>query len=755
MNPIAGVASLFFLSGFAGLIYEVSWLRMLDRAFGSTTYATSNILAIFMAGLAAGAWVSGRRAARLKSPLRAYGLIEMFLAAAALFSSWAAVQLPELFARLCPAASADSPAVVAVRSCLAFAILFPPTFLMGATFPVLCEFAARGRPRNASSLWNGTALLYGLNTLGAVCGVLISGFYALGAFGESVTVASAVAVNAAVGLLVTFAAYGRPPQPGRSAEAEPRGEDGGATARRIAWIMAVSGFCALAFEVIWTRMLILLLGTSVYGFSAMLIAYLTGIGGGSLIFSRWLSSLKKPERAFAFLLSAAGLLAGVTAEFYLALGLHRSNPAYLYTTIASRGDFLVLLGLSFCVVLPVTLVYGALFPLAVKIVDPSGSGRAVGRVYAANTLGCVLGPWIAGFILIPRLGTHGSLALLCVAQLLLGSLGLWKRGRRLIVWPLVAAAVLLVSAAARPDPFLQILSRRLERLIPGGTLAFHREGPSATVTGYRTPDGKTLLLINGIRVSATGDLGRVMIHLPLLLREAPKRVLVICLGAGNTLRAAVDHGMGVDVVEIEPEVLAAFPRIWPDWKDYLQKNGVRTHINDGRNFILTSRETYDVIIVDGSPPIYAAGTVNLYSREFVELAKARLGENGILALWVPLPCFTDDFWMIARNFTDAFAHTAAWMHRDLAGGVLLMGSQAPLDLDPKKLELRARRRGLLARAPWLDGGLLSPDHVISDETLRARAAAYPPVTDDMPRTEFPLPRFWRGQPLIVKPALLF
>ena len=752
---MAGIASLFFLSGFAGLIYEVSWMRMLDRAFGSTTYATSNILAIFMAGLAAGGWIAGRYAARLKSPLRAYGLVELALAAAALFSSWAVVQLPELFARLCPAASADSFSVILVRSALALAVLFPPTFLMGATLPVLCEYDSRRRSSAAPGRWSGAALLYGLNTLGAVCGVLISGFYALGAFGESLTVASAVAVNAAVGGIVILASFELTPEPARPAPPEAKAGGGAATASRIAGIMALSGFCALAFEVIWTRMLILLLGTSVYGFSAMLIAYLAGIGGGSLIFSRRLFSAKNPERVFAFLLSAAGLLAGVTAEFYLALGLHRSNPVYLYTAIGSKADFLALLALSFIVVLPVTLIYGALFPLAVKIVDPSGSGRAVGRVYAANTLGCVLGPWIAGFILIPRLGTHGSLALLCVAQLLLGSLGMWKRGRRFAVWPLIAAVVLLISAAARPDPFLQILSRRLERFMPGGAVAFHHEGPSATVTGFKSAEGRTLLLINGIRVSATGDLGRVMIHLPLLLRPAPKRVLVICLGAGNTLRAAVDHGMEVDVVEIEPEVLAAFPRIWPDWKDYLMKNGVRTHVNDGRNFILTSRETYDVIIVDGSPPIYAAGTVNLYTREFVELAKARLGENGILAMWVPLPCFLDDFWMIARNFTDAFPHTAAWLHPDIPGGALLMGSPAALDLDPKKLEARARERRLLERAPWLNGGLLSPVHVISDEKLRERAAHYPPVTDDMPRTEFPLPRFWRGQPLVVKPELLF
>jgi spermidine synthase len=202
--------------------------------------------------------------------------------------------------------------------------------------------------------------------------------------------------------------------------------------------------------------------------------------------------------------------------------------------------------------------------------------------------------------------------------------------------------------------------------------------------------------------------------------------------------------------------VAAFSALWPDHEAYLRHAGTRVIVNDGRNFLLTSRERYDAVIVDGTPPIYSAGTVNLYAREFVGLARRRLTPSGMLALWVPLPCFDSDFGMILRNFTDAFPHTLVWQQpRTNLPGVLLLGSQAPFDLDPKAVDRRARERGLAAANPWLSGGLLAPGRVIGDAKLRQIAAAYPLVTDDRPGTEFPLPRFLERAPLRRTPESLF
>jgi spermidine synthase len=217
----------------------------------------------------------------------------------------------------------------------------------------------------------------------------------------------------------------------------------------------------------------------------------------------------------------------------------------------------------------------------------------------------------------------------------------------------------------------------------------------------------------------------------------------------------VDHHVAVDMVELEPEVVSAFRALWPDHEAYLHHAGVRVMVNDGRNFVLTSRESYDVVIVDGTPPIYSAGTVNLYSREFVDLARRHLTPTGMLALWVPLPCFDSDFGMILRNFTEVFPHTVAWQQPGSGlPGVLLLGSQSPFDLDPKAVDRRARERDLAAGNPWLNGGLLAPGRVIGEARLRQISAGYLEVTDDRPGTEFPLPRFLERAPLRRTPESL-
>ncbi len=732
--PPLFVLALFFFSGFSCLIYEVVWLRMLVRVFGSTTFATSNVLAIFMAGLAAGAWLAGSRARRLGSPLRAYGAVELVQALAACAATWGALRLPGLISGLALHGPADSFAVAATRSAFSFAVLIVPTVCMGASLPLLAEHLER-----SDTARDRLALLYGVNTLGAVLGVLWTGFYSLGAWGETRTAAGAVVLNLLVG---AAALAGAGPAPRSEETAVPAPTPGGGG---IVWLMAGSGFCALALEVVWTRMMILLLGTSVYAFSAMLASYLIGIGAGSLLCARWLRSPRDLRAAFSSLQVLAALLIAGTFEVYHAQGLLRTHPSYLYSPLQSSGDFLALFGSSLSVVVPVTLVYGMLFPLAAAILDERGSGDAAGRLYAWNTLGSVAGSLACGFLLIPRLGTRGTLYTLCAAHVGLGALASPPGRRRRTA--ALAGAVIAALAWSRPDPFLRIIEARFANW-PGGRVLFHQEGLASTVTGYRAARGETLLLINGIIVSGKGDHGRLMAHLPLALRPDPRRALVICLGVGNTFRSAVEHGVAVDLVELEPEVAASFARLWPDHAAYTGRPGVRMYVNDGRNFLLTARDAYDAVIVDGTPPVFSAGTVNLYSREFVTLAKGRLSGDGILALWVPLPCFESDFASIARNFTSAFPHTLAWAQPGARNtGILLMGSDAPLGEDPDAVTRRAKARGLQAANPWLGADLLAPALVVGDARLRALAASAAEVTDDRPGTEFPLGRFLRKTPL--------
>jgi len=748
----AAILTLFFLSGFSGLIYEVVWLRMLVRAFGSTTFATSTILAVFMFGLAAGAWLGGRRSSNSPVPLRAYAVIELGLAATATLATWACRYLPNLVATLLSEQDAASARVIIVRASLCFFVLIVPTLLMGASLPLLAQQFSEIRHRG----WDRAALLYGVNTVGAVIGVIYAGFIAIGALGEIGTAAIAVAINAAVGVMALALARRASVPATRPIQTE---EETPAVAtplsRGILWLAALSGFCALALEVLWTRMLVLLLGTSVYAFSAMLACFLVGIGLGSLVSARWTAPGRLRGSIFCALQVAAGLLAAATFELYRSQGMVRLDEAYLYSPIQSASDFLALFGLGAGIIIPVTLLYGMMFPLAIRIADSRAAGTSVGSVYAFNTVGSVLGSLACGFVLIPLLGTRDTLYLICLVHIGLGLVAAYLDRAALMKKVALAAFVPVIALPfLRPDPFFEIIQARLTQRSPGKVI-FHEEGSSATVTAYAGRND-TVVVINGILVSGVGALGSVMADIPLLLQARPERALVICLGAGNTFRAALEHNVAVDLVELEPQVIASFAKLWPDSRAYTERPGARIVVNDGRNFLLTSASKYDAVVVDGSPPIYSAGTVNLFTQEFVELVKAHLTPTGIFALWVPLPSFESDFWMIARNMTDTFPHTLAWaVPNSPLKGFLLMGSNAPFGTDPSVITQRMVDRKRMNATQLLNGRLFAPGRLISDTKLRTMSARYPNVTDERPYTEFPLPAFLEGAPLLLDSAFAF
>lgn len=749
---------LFFLSGFSGLIYEVVWLRMLVRAFGSTTFATSTILAVFMFGLAGGAWLGGRRSRSAPVPLRSYAIIELSLAVAAGLATWACRYLPNLVATLLSEQDAASAPVIVLRASICFLVLVVPTLLMGASLPLLAHQFSQTRDRG----WDRAALLYGVNTVGAVIGVLYAGFLAIGAIGETGTAAIAVATNAAVGIMALALARRAGATAARSTQAEDEAtadldEPNAVTSlsRRIVWLVALSGFCALALEVLWTRMLILLLGTSIYAFSAMLASFLVGIGLGSLVSARWTVPGRLRGSTFCALQVAAGLLAAATLELYLRQGMARLDEAYLYSPIQSASDFLALFGLSAGIILPVTLLYGMMFPLAIRIADSRATGTSVGTIYTFNTVGSVLGSLACGFVLIPALGTRNTLYLVCLVHIALGLAAAYLDRAGLMKKVALAAFIPVIALPfVRPDPFFEIIQARLIQRNPGKVI-FHAEGSSATVTGFASRND-TVVVINGILVSGIGALGSVMADIPLLLQARPERALVICLGAGNTFRAALEHHVAVDLVELEPEVIASFSKLWADSRSYTERPGARIIVNDGRNFLLTSTTRYDAIVVDGSPPIYSAGTVNLFTREFMGLAEAHLTPTGIFALWVPLPSFESDFWMIARNMTDTFPYTLAWAvpHSPLKG-FLLMGSNAPFGTDPSVIAQRMVDRKRMNSNQLLNERLFAPGRLILDAKLRAMSERYPNVTDERPYTEFPLPAFLDGAPLLLDSDFAF
>ncbi|MFI5345993.1 MAG: fused MFS/spermidine synthase [Elusimicrobiota bacterium] len=733
MVPINAVAALFMASGAASLLYQVVWMRMLIRVFGVTTLAVSTVVAAFMGGLALGSHFGGLRSRQGGAGLKLYARLELAAAAAACLATLLMTFLPNIYAHLASEGTAPS-ARTATRLLLAALVLLPPTTLMGATLPILTRFVA-DREKKAGL---GLAVLYGFNTLGAVIGVLFSGYVALALFGERSTVGLALVINLLCGLgaLNLSRQAGEKDATKTATPSQPL--KGG---HFYLALFVVSGFCALGLEVLWSRLMILLVGSSVYAFSALLAVNLLGIGVGSLLCAVWLRrGLTKAKAPQAFGLLQAGIGAAVLVGLacYRWSGMSATQFKYLYSPLERPSDVLAFFKDCILVVLPPALLMGLSFPLAGPLLaENSGDeGAAAGRAFAVNTIGGVLGSLAAGFILVPVLGTALSCLILAGASVFAGAAALIRSraGRKSWGAFTALAAVALIAGYWTGDPARDILAHRVEAA--HGTTTFHWEQTAATVTGVEH-DGVRTLLLNGIAVSGNGLPGRAMALVPLMLRPDSHRMLVICFGAGNTFRAALRAGLTVDAVDLVAGVFKAFSWFYPDGPEIMARPEGHTFVDDGRHFLLASKGGYDEVVVDGSPPIYAAATVNLYTREFLDLAHSRLNRGGVMTLWVPIPCRVDDLGAIARNFTDVFPHVAYWYTPGF-GGVILMGSDLPIVADQKAIEKSFKDFRVAAELPGLSSRFVVEGMPFEEMKLRRIAALFAPLTDDRPRTEFPL-----------------
>ncbi|OGS52288.1 MAG: hypothetical protein A3J79_03280 [Elusimicrobia bacterium RIFOXYB2_FULL_62_6] len=739
---------LFFLSGVSGLIYETVWFRMLIRVFGTTIEATSTALAVFMGGLALGAWLAGRKSDAVRNPLRCYAWIELSVGCLAAGATILMINLPELMAGLLPAGAGAGAALGrgALRVAIAGAVLLPPTVLMGATLPLLTGYLARG-PREAGGE---LSKLYALNTFGAVAGVLLAGFLLIGHLGETASVFAGAAIN----MLIALRIFAARPQETSAAEPEaaPEPAEGDKSGyRKLAWILALSGFSALGLEVLWSRLLILAMGNSVYAFSAMLGMYLAGIALGSLYAVRRPPPVDAPFEALARAqaLASALALAGFCA-FWL-IGRNTVDIKYLYTPLAQASDVLALFGWSALIILPVTLVMGFFFPIAVGAgVKLSGRvGGSVGSLYAANTLGAIAGALGLGFILIPELGTKFSFIFTAVLTALTGAMLAWMGGeavkRRYSAWialPVIAA----LAAFLVPDPVFSIIERRIMRNRPG-EIMFHAEDKAGAVTVCFAEKGAAqYLYINGFVVSGNGPAGALMAHFPLLFQQDPKEMFVIGLGAGSALRSGIMHRAHVDVAELVPAVAEAGPLFTPLWGELLKRNKFTVILNDGRNELLRTKKIYDAIVVDVTPPIYSSGAVNVYSRDFFRLARKRLSAGGVLSLWIPKPCFESDYFMILKSLKAEFHFVNVWSFPKNPG-FLALGSNTELDMSPKTLEARIKRGRSRLDIPEVSAEFIAAHRLMNTDNVLADTAAYPEVTDDKPYTEFPLARFLAFSPV--------
>ncbi len=791
--PISAILALFALSGATSLVYEVLWLRELVLIFGSTQLATSTILATFMAGLALGAFVGGRwMNARALHPLAIYGWLEIGIGLYALAVPRLFSGLTPIFERLWSAGASESFLVLSLaKSAGIVLVLLPPTVLMGASLPVLARHVVEDPDR----IGGGVGALYAVNTCGAILGVFLAGFVALPGLGMRATLGATALANLLLGsAAVALAArtrrsrwVSRPPRLSATRQQARLG------ARLVLFGFGASGFVALVLEVAWTRVLVLVMGSSVYAFALTLLAFLVGLACGSAFFSAWLRwrPSVRPAPLFAWLLAAAGLSAYGTA---FAFGSLPRLVGEVFFTLAPgpTGWLVVQLALGLLIMFPATFALGGLFPLAIQLHarDLDRVSGSVGAVYAANTAGAIGGAMLAGFVLLPRLGVLGTVLAVVVVELLLAALvGLACVESATRVRALCGGALALVAAAltpvggrlaalARPawdvrfmnsGVYMNVFDVEGQRswdtfahmVTENNEVLYAAEGYTASVFVAEQPSfHNRYLSVNGkIEASTNSDLETQLMcaHLPLLLHERPQDVLIVGLASGITAGAAATHAVeSIRVVEIEARMLPA-ARLFADANQrVLDDPRVTISINDARNELRFSDRTYDVIVSEPSNPWMTVAS-NLFTEEFFRAARTRLRPGGVFSQWIQtyyLPA--DDLRSIVAAFRSAFPQVLLF---ETSGGLdlVLLGSAQPVRLDLERLARESAELNVamdLARV-----GMQDPVSILS--MFRLGPAEIDRLvehagrnTDDNARVEFSAPRSLGRDTLPANRALL-
>ncbi|MBM4061502.1 MAG: spermidine synthase [Planctomycetes bacterium] len=770
---------LFFVSGATALVYQVAWVRSLTLVFGGSHLAVTTVLAVFMGGLALGGFLLGRRADRAARPLRLYGLLELGIAGFALLFLGLTTWFPTIYGPLARIAEENPAWLTLVRVALATLAMIGPTTLMGGTLPVLVRFLTQEPDRLGRFL----SRLYAINTLGAVVGTAMAGFLLLQHLGAFATQVLAIGTNVAVGLVAlampqrSFQGGERSPAADRQPAATAAVADSEPSAPvRLALSSAfAAGFCALGYEVLWTRMLAMVVGTSVYGFTIILVAFLVGIALGSGLYGltnrRWHWRGARAWIALGALQVAIGLAA--LAVTFGMRNLTQVAPnlqgwfAGGSSEFAARQWASLLVALAY-MTLPATLL-GAAFPMAGVLVGrhqerARGTGSAVGSVLLWNTVGAVLGAALTGFLFAPGLGYERSLHLLTAVNVGAGVLILGCLRPRPAVRIAAAAAALalpiatcLAPGAMRlwdPRDFATYMNNtrwafadaEVARATQANfeVLYFH-EGANESISVLKRNDGLQTFVVNGRPEASTG-LGDMQVqyalgHLPALLHRQPETAFVLGTGAGMTLGAVSVHPSirRIVLAEIEPFVLPA-TRLFGEWNHrVLDDPKVHVVFNDGRNHLATTEERFDVITADPIHP-WSGGAAYLYTREYFRSMRARLKPGGVVSQWLPLyELSIDDVKMVARTFDEQFEHVAVFVSWYDA---VLVASDQPLDLDEQRLGPRMEHAPV---AEDLDRiGMKTPRNllayfVLGDAGVARYAGEGPVNTDDNLLLEFSAP----------------
>jgi spermidine synthase len=685
------LVALFAASGCAALIYEVVWFQMLELVIGSTAVSLGILLGTFMGGMCAGSLLLPRLAPTSRNPLRVYAWLELGIACCA---AVVLVGMP-VAGRLYSAAVGYGAPGLLLRAAFCAGCLLPPTMLMGASLPALARWVET-TPEGAARL----GFFYFGNVAGAVAGCLLAGFYLLRMYDAATATCAGAALNLAVALGGFGLAAVTPRPPTAQGTAPAVGTD---SAWTVYAAIGLSGMSALGAEVVWTRLLALMLGATVYTFSLILAALLAGLAAGSSVGALVARAARRPRLALGM---CQMLLAGAVA--WAAYAISSTLPYIpISTAYLARPWVTFQLDLMRCmwVVLPAACLWGASFPLALASAASPGQdpARLAGRVYAANTLGAITGALAFSLLLIPWAGTRQSQRVLIVSSALAAVIAIAPlapsvRSRALALASAAVCAASL-SAGVTPVPWEVFAYGRHSLNMRGfARLLYVGEGVNSSVAVSAMDDGTRQFHVSG-KVEASADLQdmrmqRMLGHLPALVHGQPRAALVVGCGAGVTAGSLAVHPsvQRIVIAEIEPLVPEVVARYFAS-QNHNVLGDPRTQViyDDAQHYVLTTRDRFDIITSDPIHP-WVKGAATLYSREYFELCRRRLRPGGVIAQWVPLYESTlDTVKSEVATFFSVFPEGTVWSNNLKGPGydLVLLGQAGPavIDLDAMEKQL--------------------------------------------------------------------
>ena len=751
---------LFFFSGLASLIYEVIWARKLGLVFGNTSYAISTILAVFMAGLALGSFLFGKIVDRFLEPrkfLFLNGLLGIGEGTYALFTPLIFKLIEKLQLNLVGNLTLSPFNINLIRFFLSFLALILPTTLCGGTLPVLSKFLIQLKEDVGEKF----ALLYSLNTFGGVAGVILSGFFLIIPLGLGVngTIYAAGSIDILAGLCFLGLAIKSKSEwmtdtrniDANKVRISTRNDAKDISAgsrfdsRRFASIFLLiifffTGFTALALEVLWTRVLVMTLGSSTYAFSLILAAFLSGIALGSILVSKFVDRIKNLWLALALTIGLIGISVVFLTPFFDDL------PLLFLKIFGKFGESfwkfeLALFSLIFLILLLPTILMGITFPLGIKIYlgDLKKVGASVGEIYSINTLGCIFGSFLAGFLFLSLFGLQKSI-LICVLIYFLFAIILIFFARINLIPRLVFLFLIIgisVSAFFFPqwDKFAltsgpAVYARQYllnPEIIYGEPtkedLLFYKDGLSANVFVSKSPKGFLAMRVNGkvdasagrIEYKEIGDLDTMLLtgYLPLLLHpQEPENALIVGLGSGITLGAMTQYPLKeIDLVEIEPAIIEGAKYFKEFNHEALDDPRVKLVIEDGRNYLSISSKKYDIISSQPSNP-WVKGNANLFTKEYYELCRDHLQENSLMFQWVQLYSLDKkDLESIIYTFSEVFPYVQVWSspsYKDL----FLIGSLESIGVNQEKFKERFNILGI--KEDFEKAAISEPEEILAN-----------------------------------------